>query len=84
MVHKNTYPDRFRWHWDPSSDVFRCLGDENSESEPTAFDRYRASLEDVRGIMARDVILARAAQDNGLDLEEFVRLCRLADPEGAD
>lgn len=47
------------------------------------FEDYRAALEDVRGIMAREAILARAAQDQSLELEEFVRLCRLADPEGA-
>lgn len=44
------------------------------------FEYYRNALEGV-GPKTKELILSRAAQDEGLALDELVRLCRLAYPD---
>lgn len=48
----------------------------------SAFARYREAMEGV-GVLAREAILARAAQDPDLPFEDFIRLCKASDPEAA-
>lgn len=47
-----------------------------------AFDNYREAMDGV-GPMAREAVLAQAAQDKDLPFEDFIHLCKLANPEVA-
>lgn len=48
----------------------------------STFDRYREAMEGV-GVRPREAILARAERDPDLPFEDFIRLCKASDSEGA-